>query len=124
MCAIVTSGFWSVARAHSIGPVEAVAGAAGLRSEYLIADSGTAGRGGELLGVFCAYKSVKGRTLIDRELYLPKSWTADRARCREAGVPDEVKFATKQVLAQRMPGSCTGCWCARSVGHCRRGLRR
>lgn len=45
---------------------------------------------------------MKGRTLIDRELYLPKSWTTDRDRCREAGVPEEVEFATKQVLAQRM----------------------
>jgi len=28
-------------------------------------------------------------------LYLPKEWTGDRARCREAGVPDEVTFQTK-----------------------------
>ncbi|MEU4650153.1 IS701 family transposase [Nocardia fluminea] len=40
---------------------------------------------------------------VDRPgLYLPKSWTADRDRCREAGAPDEVDFATKQVLAQQM----------------------
>lgn len=54
------------------------------------------------LGVFCAYATSKGHTLIDRELYIPKSWTADRERCREAVVPDEVEFATKPVLAQRM----------------------
>jgi len=36
------------------------------------------------------------RVLLDRRLYLPeKSWLADRARCREAGVPDDVKFATR-----------------------------
>ncbi|MBE1463800.1 hypothetical protein H4W33_002812 [Kibdelosporangium phytohabitans] len=40
--------------------------------------------------------------MIDRELYLPKSWTGDRARCREAAVPDGVEFATKTVLAQAM----------------------
>jgi len=40
--------------------------------------------------------------LIDRALYLPESWTGDRARCRAAGVPDEVPFATKPVLAQAM----------------------
>jgi len=34
------------------------------------------------LGVFLAYATTKGRTLIDRELYLPKSWIADRQRCR------------------------------------------
>ncbi|MEV6258975.1 transposase [Nocardia sp. NPDC051911] len=51
------------------------------------------------LGVFCAYTGSRGRTLIDRELYLPKSWIADRDRCRDAGVPEDVEFATKQVLA-------------------------
>ncbi len=72
---------------------------AGVQRQY----SGTAGRIENCqLGVFCAYVTAKGRTLIDRELYLPKSWTADRDRCRDAGVPDEVEFATKQVLAQRM----------------------
>ncbi len=72
---------------------------AGVQRQY----SGTAGRVENCqLGVFCAYTTVKGRALIDRELYLPKSWTTDRDRCREAGVPGEVDFATKQVLAQRM----------------------
>jgi SRSO17 transposase len=33
--------------------------------------------------------------LIDRELYLPVSWTEDRDRCRAAAVPEEVGFATK-----------------------------
>lgn len=40
--------------------------------------------------------------MIDRELYLPKEWTTDRQRCRDAGIGDEVAFATKQVLAQTM----------------------
>jgi SRSO17 transposase len=35
-------------------------------------------------------------------LYLPKEWTDDRVRCGEAGIGDEVGFATKQVLARRM----------------------
>ena len=44
--------------------------------------------GGELpAGVFCAYAAAKGRALIDRELYLPKSWTEDRDRCRRGGHP-------------------------------------
>ncbi|MEU7633736.1 IS701 family transposase [Nocardia sp. NPDC049220] len=54
------------------------------------------------LGVFCAYTSSNGRTLIDRELYLPKSWTEDRQRCRGAAVPDEVVFATEATLAKQM----------------------
>lgn len=36
-----------------------------------------------------------GQAQIDRELYLPVSWTADRDRCTEAGISTEVGFATK-----------------------------
>jgi SRSO17 transposase len=32
-------------------------------------------------------------------LYLPESWTKDRKRCREAGVPEAVEFATKSQIA-------------------------
>jgi len=64
---------------------------------------GTAGRVENCqLGVFCAYVTGKGRALVDRELYLPKSWTDDRDRCRRAGVPDEVQFAAKPELARLM----------------------
>jgi SRSO17 transposase len=72
---------------------------AGVQRQY----SGTAGRIENCqIGVFVAYASASGHALIDRALYLPESWTADRARCRAAGVPDEVQFATKPVLAQAM----------------------
>ncbi|MFF7980620.1 transposase [Streptomyces sp. NPDC007901] len=37
---------------------------------------------------------------MDRELYLPKSWTDDRERCRAAKIPDERGFATKPELAR------------------------
>src|SRR2546421_6462800 len=30
------------------------------------------------------------KTLVDAELFLPKAWDADRARCRAAGIPDAV----------------------------------
>ena len=72
---------------------------AGVARQY----SGTAGRiENSQVGVFLAYASDRGRALIDRELYLPKEWTADPDRCAEAGVPGEVGFATKPELAQRM----------------------
>ncbi|SRR6266487_1020010 len=65
--------------------------------------SGTAGKIGNCqIGVFLAYAAQKGQVLMDREIYLPQEWTNDRARCREAGVPEEVEFATKLVLARRM----------------------
>jgi SRSO17 transposase len=55
------------------------------------------------LGVFLAYAVPGGgRALIDRELYLPQSWTGDRDRCRQAGVPDDRAFATKPELARQM----------------------
>ena len=67
--------------------------------------SGTAGRVENCqLGVFAAYASPRGRALIDAELYLPRSWADDRARCAEAGVPDQVGFATKPALAMSMLG--------------------
>ncbi|MCY0924311.1 IS701 family transposase [Streptomyces sp. H27-G5] len=51
------------------------------------------------IGVFAAYASTAGRALVDRELYLPNSWTDDRERCRAAKVPDQREFATKNTLA-------------------------
>ncbi|QIS23450.1 IS701 family transposase [Nocardia terpenica] len=65
---------------------------AGVQRQY----SGTAGRTENCqIGVFLAYASRHGHALIDRELYVPESWTADRERCRDAGIPDSVEFATK-----------------------------
>jgi SRSO17 transposase len=72
---------------------------AGVQRQY----SGAAGRIENCqVGVFLSYASARGHTLLDRELYLPKSWTDDQKRCREAHVPEEMTFATKPELAQRM----------------------
>src|SRR6266496_1397826 len=72
---------------------------AGLARHY----SGTAGRIENCqIGVFLAYASEHGQTLIDRELYLPQEWTKDRERCRRSGIPDERAFATKPALARQM----------------------
>ena len=72
---------------------------AGVQRQY----SGTAGRVENCqLGVFCAYVTGQGRALIDRELYLPRSWTDDQGRCAAAGIPAGTKFATKPQLAQQM----------------------
>ncbi len=72
---------------------------AGVARQY----SGTAGRIENCqLGVFLGYAAPAGRTFLDRELYLPKSWTDDRDRCREAGIGDEVGFVTKPELAVKM----------------------
>ena len=71
----------------------------GVQRQY----SGTAGRiENSQIGVFLAYASGKGRTLLDRELYLPQVWAEDRERRREAGVPESVGFRTKGQLARQM----------------------
>jgi SRSO17 transposase len=54
------------------------------------------------VGVFLSYVSAQGHSLIDRELYLPKDWIDDPGRCREAGIPETVRFQTKCELAQQM----------------------
>lgn len=53
-------------------------------------------------GVFLAYASPKGHTLLDRELYLPMRWIKDRQRCQDAGIPDTVRFQTKCEQARQM----------------------
>jgi SRSO17 transposase len=65
--------------------------------------TGTAGnRENCQVGVFLCYASEEGAAFIDRALYLPREWTEDSARREEAGVPEEVRFATKGKLATEM----------------------
>lgn len=71
----------------------------GVQRQY----SGTAGRReNQQIGVFLAYATPQGTTLLDRALYLPEGWAQDADRRAEAGVPEAVAFATKGQLAQRM----------------------
>lgn len=72
---------------------------AGVQRQY----SGTAGSIENCqIGVFLALACSKGRTLLDRELYIPQSWCEDMARRQEAAIPADVTFSTKQRLAQKM----------------------
>ena len=81
------------------GDVKKGAASAGVQRQY----SGTAGRVENCqVAVFLSYSSPAGHALIDRELYLPRSWTADPARCAAAGIPGKTVFATKPKLARRM----------------------
>lgn len=71
----------------------------GVQRQY----SGTAGRVENCqIGVFLVYATATAHTFLDRELYLPKSWTDDRKRCASAHVPTERKFFTKPQLACEM----------------------
>jgi SRSO17 transposase len=78
---------------------------AGVARQY----SGTAGKVENCqIGVFLGYAGQLGQALLDRELYLPQEWTTDRARCRQAGIPDERGFVTKPQLAQHMLARALG----------------
>jgi SRSO17 transposase len=54
------------------------------------------------IGVFLSLVTPNGHTLVDRELYLPREWTDDPARCRLAGIPETVAFRTKPQLAMTL----------------------
>jgi SRSO17 transposase len=55
-------------------------------------------------GVFAAYASRKGYTLLDRRLYLPEEWfdAAHREHWQRCGIPEETPFTTKPALALEM----------------------
>ena len=71
----------------------------GVQRQY----TGTAGRvENAQVAVYLVYASDAGHALIDRELYVPQGWIDDPDRCRAAGIPDQVGFATKPALAAQM----------------------
>ena len=74
----------------------------GVQRQY----SGTAGKVDNCqLGVFLAYTSGRGRSMIDRELYLPERWTEDPPDVgpREfpsRSVPDQARAGSDHVGAR------------------------
>jgi SRSO17 transposase len=56
------------------------------------------------VAVYLVYAGVRGHAAVDRELYVPRSWTCDPDRCRAAGLGEDTVFATKPELAARMIG--------------------
>lgn len=72
---------------------------AGVARQY----SGTAGRVENCqIGVFLTYATRHGYAFIDRQLYLPESWTDDPERCQQVGIPQSERFATKPEMALEM----------------------
>jgi SRSO17 transposase len=69
----------------------------GVQRQY----SGTAGRiENSQVAVYLTYAAPRGHALIDRALYLPRSWAEDADRCNQAGIPLQDRgFATKPTLA-------------------------
>ena len=86
--------------------------------------SGTLGQVGNCqVGVFLAYVSECGHALVDKALYLPRAWTDDRPRCREAGVPEAIGYQTKADLGlgllrrARQAGHLTADWVTGDSGY-------
>src|SRR3990172_7368904 len=51
------------------------------------------------VAVSLSLATAAGSLPLSYRLYLPKEWTEDKARCKRAGVPKEIGFATKGELA-------------------------
>jgi SRSO17 transposase len=54
------------------------------------------------VGLFLAYATGRGQGPLDRRLYLPKEWAADRVRREEGHVPAGVKFQERWRMALAM----------------------
>ena len=82
------------------GDVKKGTATVGVQRQY----SGTAGRiENSQVAVYLTYAAPRGHALIDRALYLPKSWTANSDRCEVAGIPQGDRgFATKPTLAMSL----------------------
>lgn len=73
----------------------------GVQRQY----TGTAGRiENAQVAVYLVYAGGRGHAAVDRELYIPRSWTCDPDRCRAAGLGEDTAFVTKPELAARMIG--------------------
>jgi len=71
----------------------------GVQRQY----TGTAGRiENSQVAVYLTYATGRGHAFIDRSLYLPVAWADDEQRRSDAGVPDDIEFATKPALAMQM----------------------
>ncbi len=67
---------------HSVGVARQYLGAAGKLENGQVA-------------TVLSYATTKAHVFLDRRLYLPEEWAWDRARRREAQVPEGVRFETK-----------------------------
>jgi SRSO17 transposase len=55
------------------------------------------------LGIVLFYETADGSVvLVDRELYVPQSWTGNPARCRRAGMPADLRYRSKSAIGMTL----------------------
>lgn len=74
------------------------------------------------VAVMLTYAVPAGHAFIGHRLYLPKRWTDDPGRCREAGIPADVGFATKlgqaiELLAEAVTAKVPFAWVTMDGGY-------
>lgn len=93
----------------------------GVQRQY----TGTAGRiENSQVAVCLVYAGARGHAAVDRELYIPRSWTSDPERCRAAGLGEDTVFAPKPELARVMIERFLAAGPPSGLGYGGRGLRR
>jgi len=101
-----------MATAFAAEPDPARLGTIGLIDETSVLKKGTKTPGVQRQYLGCVGKVDNGivavhlgacrgdlKALLDADLFSPKSWDADRPRCRAAGIPDDTRHAAKWKLA-------------------------
>lgn len=104
------SAIWKALRPVAVDCLEPVAA-------WIVDETGWLKQGAHSVGVAHQYCGAVGKSAncqvnvqvaitdglvavpVGARLYLPERWTKDRARCRAAGIPDAVEFATKPQIA-------------------------
>ncbi len=77
----------------------------GVQRQYL----GCVGKvGNGIVTVHLAVAKGRFKALLDSELYLPESWDADRKRCREADIPDDVRYRPKWQIGLELVAKAQG----------------
>ena len=94
----------------------------GVQRQY----TGTAGRiENSQVAVYLTYAAPRGHALIDRALYLPRSWAEAPDRCEAAGIPSrQTGFRDQARTGHGADRPRRSSRRARGVGRRRRGLRR
>ena len=67
------------------------------------------------VAVSLSLATVEGSVPLDYRLYLPEEWTEDKGRCKRAGVPKEIAFATKGEIAWAQIEAALAAWIPRGT---------